>query len=387
MLYNEIGNSIGIEVEAYGVGLALARQLASANGVTDRIINDGSIRHYSRTFLGFQNFELEEPDNLSILTSAGLVGSRMEMGCEIVTNILDTSERGWESGVIRILEFLRRMGETIALNTGVHIHTNASGLPVDVLHNLIHLWTSIEAGMYRLSCGPLGVFRGTQHMDSHYCRPLIPEGPLVVRDPRGILRPSFDVQCLLNATSVKDFAKAFMRSDSMADYHYHSPRYVGLNFHSLFRLGSIEFRTFNSSLVPSHIVTWVELVKSIIRKAMDKSTMRILPKNPYGTDSISLEYMIDLLEIVDQRVIYTLEDLWNMGEFPPPLAGWRFTHREEQRQGFDWGSIKKELIPPPVPEDVKVWASDSLINPNIVKQPGGMSLGLFLNSAKRYLRR
>ena len=78
---------------------------------------------------------------------------------------------------------------------------------------------------------------------------------------------------------------------------------------------------------------------------MDKHGLEDLPRHPYGTSDITLDYMIDILEIGEDKLIYTLEDLWSMGQFPPPLIGHRFTHLG-QRDVFSWGSsIRKELIP------------------------------------------
>jgi hypothetical protein len=142
------------------------------------------------------------------------------------------------------------------------------------------------------------------------------------------------------------------------------------------------------SLVPAHVLAWVEFSKHIIRKAMDKHELEDLPRHPYGTEIITLEYMVDILEIGDDRLLYTLEDLWDMGQFPPPLLGHRFTHLP-QREGFDWGSdIRKELIPGYLGRDVEIQSGESGQNTERLNElPGTVTVPMFLELLDTYVSR
>lgn len=384
-MYNPICTAIGIEIETSNLALTLVDHMTREKNIGCHIDDDGSVRHFSNTVFGLTNIDVKNMEVYKILKAAGIHRDGARMGAELVSRIILTSDKNWEKYVFDALETIDGLGEGLSLTTGVHVHVNAQGLPVEVLHNLINLWTSIEAGIYKLSCGPMGFFRGDVHKDSHYCRPLTEEGPLVLLDGHGIPRQSYTVENLLKTESVIDFAKAYGRSDKWSGRHWHTPRYSGLNFHSLFRLGSIEFRTFNSSLVPAHVLAWIELSKAMVRKAMNKFNMGIMPKHPYGTRNISLDYILDVLELPSDRTVYTLEDLWNMGRFPSPLKGYRFTHLN-QGDSFSWGAdIKKSLIPLAIDtKDTHIDDSDSYANQDVEVILGSVSIPMFLNIINTY---
>lgn len=379
-IYRPIGTAIGLEIEAADISLRLAQYAIDANKLNASVADDGSIRNSGDSIFGLPGVEVLDKNARSVLRRAGILREGATIGAELVTNIILTSDPEWERHVFSSLELIRSLGEGIASSTGIHVHVNGQGLPVEVLHNIIHLWQSFEAGIYRLSCGPLGYFRGIVHKDAHYCRPLTYDGPLCWHaGDSGRVQPSYTVENLLKTRSVMEFAQAYGRSDKHATRHWHTPRYSGLNFHSLFRLGSVEFRTFNASLVPAHVLAWIDLAKHIIRKAMDKHELGDLPHNPYGTGTVTLEYMADILEIEDNRLLYTLEELWNMGEFPPPLVGHRFTHLN-QRSGFSWGGdIRKALVPGYLDRNVEIQHWDSNRNTERSGElPGSVSVPMFL---------
>jgi hypothetical protein len=353
-MYKPIGTTIGLEIETANIPLHLARErLGHTDGFS--VVEDGSVRRYQNTMFGLPTITVSD-ELVETLAMLGLRYHSTQMGAEIVSDIIFTNSDNWELRIMRILENIQNLGEGIAISTGIHIHVNGVGLPVEMLKNLIRLWMALESGIYRLSCGPLGVFRGEIHKDAHYCRPLVKEGPLVWHS-NGKLQQCYSIECLLNAKNELEFAQAYGRSDAFTTRHWHTPRYSGINFHSLFRLGSIEFRTFNASLVPSHVFAWIELCKAIVHKAMEKRRID-LPEHPYGSNNMAFDYVLDTLEITDDLFIGTLEKLWDMGKFPMPLKGHRFTHLG-QVDGFDWGRIGKHLIPPYLDSDTRVYGSDS----------------------------
>ena len=381
MRYNPVVSSVGIEVECRNVSKRNMSRLL--RGVSCKVINDGSVRHYQPTVLGFPFIRVESDLVRRTLRTMDLYHSEQEMGCEIVSPIIDTSVKGWENYILRIMDAVGKLGEGVAAETSIHVHVNAHGLPVDVIKNLVRLWQSVEAGVFRLSASEMGVYRGSIHRDSHYCRPLVKKGPHVQKCADGLHRPCFDVDAIQRCDSLDDLEKALGRIDRN-NTHYHISRYMALGLHPLFRLGSVEFRTFNFTLVPANIITYVNLSKSLLRNAMDKQ-VEDYPLNPYGTSNLTLADMVNWLRIEDDSTIYTLENLWAMGEFPAPLAGWRMTHMEGQRRGFEWGRIRNELKPAPIPEDEKIWRSDSLTN-DAVEITGTVSINEIVKAFKTVRR-
>ena len=381
-MYRPIATSIGIEIEAKSLSRSLVRTMLRNAGIQCSVIQDGSVRNYAPTIFGLP-FITADNDTRNILR--GLNTSRMdtELGCEVVSPIILTSTPGWEKYVFSVLDLLQNLGEGIASQTSIHIHVNAEGLPVDALHHIIKIWKSIEAGIFRISCGPLGYFRGDVHKDSHYCRPLIKKGPLVMRNSDGGFRPSYDVDCLLKTNSVEEFAQALGRSDDYGGQRYHTPRYAALCFHSLFRLGSIELRTFNFTHNTRHVLAYIEVAKSLVRASMDKFIDE-LPEYPHGSNDMPFSTLLDGLQVQDNQLAYTLEELWNMGQFANPIKGWRQTHLAQD--GFRWGNIRRALIPDRI-QNEEIHPSDSHKAENSEYLPGSIDLELLGQVIRLYNRR
>jgi len=376
-------SSVGIEIECKNVSRETAQHLLYNQPV--QIINDGSVRDYKPTVAGLPFVSMDSNTRAyKLLQGAGVANANKEIGCELVSSIIDTTQKGWENYVLRALDSVHKLGEGIATTTSVHVHVNARGLPIDVIKNLVRLWQSVESGMFRISCGPLGTYRGAMHKDSHYCRPLIKKGPHAQKCLDARYRPCFNVDAISKCNTMGDLEMALGRIDKN-NTHYHISRYMALSLHPLFRLGSVEFRTFNFTLSPAHIIAYVEVSKAILRNAMDKY-IEEYPLNPYGTSDMHLVDLVNWLRIYDDKLIYTLEDLWSIGEFPPPLAGWRMTHMKRQATQFDWGRIRKELKPSPIPENEKIWDSESLIADDSTGLEGTIKVSTIKDVLKMYCR-
>lgn len=352
-MYQPVIDTVGIEIEAAPLSKQAAKKILREIYPNAKVVGDGSIRTHGKGTFGLKDITFNS--TLKDIVGRSICQSRQEYGIELVTPIISTEDPFWYKKISNCLINLELLGDVLNLSTGIHIHVNAKGLPIEILQNVLTLWEALEAGIYRLSCGPLGEFRGVNHKDAHYCRPLTGNGPLVTKDHLGNYRQSFTLKTLKNAKTVQELATAFGRSDTYSGVHYHPPRYVGLNFHSLYRLGSLEFRTFNCTHTPAHLLAWVALTQNILRKAMDKHIPEELPKHPYGSSNMSLDYLVGLLEFQDAQVVYTLEELWNMGKFPPPLKGLRLTHT---RGEIDWKGVSGKLLPPKKQID-EIYPADS----------------------------
>ena len=185
MTYRPIGTAIGLEIEATDISFHLAQHLAGQGRHNLRVTDDGSIRRYGPTIFGLPGVTVTDERTAEALHNGRLARNETQIGCEVVSSVILTSDPNWDRWVFEALDFVESLGEGIASSTGIHVHVNGKGLPVEALHNLIHLWRGLEAGIYRLSCGPLGYFRGMTHKDAHYCRPLTEDGPLVWYDGNG----------------------------------------------------------------------------------------------------------------------------------------------------------------------------------------------------------
>lgn len=384
-MYRSIATDVGLEIEAADVPVWLVEKLLVDRGVKyGDVKEDGSIREILPSVFGLPHIKVDA-DSENILRTLGAYKESARMGAEVISPIISTTNPEWERYIFDTLEVLLDLGEGVATSTGIHVHVNAKGLPIDAIHNMIRLWQSVEAGIYRISSGPLGKYRGSSHMDSHFCRPLVPDGALVCDCEDGRKRQTFDVNSLLATVDMREFAQALGRTDvaGAERRHYHPSRYAGICFYSLFRQGSIELRTFNTTDKASHIIAWVELAKAIIRVSMNKNLPEELETHPYGSKDMLFNQLISYLQMRRSDVIYTLEDLWNMGDFPPPLKGKRMNHLGYY---IDWSGVDSILIPKTI-EDEKVYPHDSLKNKKRVGEVEGHISIKMLNKLLNMYRR
>lgn len=322
--------TVGIEVEFYNLPKDLLRSGTILHHRW-RLVEDGSVRNF-RT----RHHPVIEVGN-----------HRMMYGGELVSPKLDVTGENWERDLRNILNTLYHWGEGISAKTSLHVHINATGLPAFALKYLFQIAGYLEAAMFRLGIAEASVHRGTVLHDYGFCRPITQHGPPVTRCySTGAYRPIFTLENLLNAKTVAEFEMACGRYDRSGG-KYHEARYVWINPLSIFQHGSIEFRLFNMTFKPRYVVAWVHLCMAIVRESLGKRSE--LPVNPLGTHGPNLNDILEFLRPED-RIAYTLEELWELGTWCPPINGPQMGHLGRDT---DWRNTPQHLIPPTVsPDDV-----------------------------------
>jgi len=303
---NPIINTAGIEIEWSEVPKAAMMYLRDT--VDWAQTTDGSVRtHRPRKF--------------------GVPNSRMvEYGGEFVSPLLDLSGNKWKEDVSRVVEALYRAGEGVSATTSVHVHINATGIPVFALRNLVRMGCYLEAAMYRLSCAESGVNRGAIHVDYGYSRPITHQGPPVVYcTTSDTYRQIFSVDGLLKAQTNQEFLTALGRYDRWDGGKYHEARYTWLNFVALPQHGSIEFRLFNFTQYHRNIITWAKLCSEFVRASFGKIP-EDLPRHPLGSRDIEFGDVVEILHLSDQKLIYHLEELWYQGDYQRGILGLQKGH-------------------------------------------------------------
>lgn len=364
-------DSIGIEIEYENIPKHDGRDIA--NKVRWALVEDGSCRSFRHAIgpITITPSEAVRPfmrDSARGSTSDR--GGRTTFGGEFVSPVLDSTSKDWIDSVQRILDFLYERGEGISPYTSIHVHVNATNIPLFALQYLIEIGQHLEAGLFRLSCAEAKKHRGEVHCDYAYCRPLGKLGPPVVSTDRGSL-PIFETGCLLQAETFNEFKKALGRYDLWdGGSKYHEARYVWLGLASLFLHGSIEFRLFNSTLRSRYIEAWVDLAKNIVRASFGKRTE--LPHNPLGTDNIDLQDIIEFLMITDAKIIYLLEELWNLGGFPASVHGYQQGHLG---QGINWEGVSSRLVPSQLDPEFEVYGFDEFKASGLALIPGYIKFG------------
>lgn len=317
--------SIGIEIEFARLPRGVTRGLRRGGW---RLVRDGSVDTRHRALLGL------------IPCEGG--GDRTTFGGELVSPILDTTKDGWDSQLLTILDTLRRGGEGVDARTSIHVHVNATGLPLFAIRFLYEIGAYLEAGIYRLSCGEAGVHRGDILHDHGYARPITQQGPPVMECRDGTHRPAFSLHTIRNIQSYQELRQASGRYDTTGG-KYAEARYVWLNPLSLLQHGTVEFRLFNMTTYPKFVLAWVKLCMEIVTSSLSKHS-ELPPPNPLGTNDITLEEILEFLQIRDNPTIYRLERLWELGSFSRGIRGWQMGHLGHK---VSWNGVREELIPEP----------------------------------------
>lgn len=153
-----------------------------------------------------------------------------------------------------IIRKLRTAGAKVNSSCGIHIHIDASPHDVKTLRNIVNIMAAKEDLLYKAL--KVNVFR------EHYCA----KADTRFLDELNAKRPS----------SMSDFEHIWYNGRSGRNYHYDESRYHGLNLHSVFSKGTIEFRLFNSTLHAGEIKSYIQLCMAISHQALvQKSASRI----------------------------------------------------------------------------------------------------------------
>ena len=153
-----------------------------------------------------------------------------------------------------IIRKLRTAGAKVNSSCGIHIHIDAAPHDVKTLRNIVNIMAAKEDLLYK-------TLKVDVHRE-HYCA----KADTRFLDELNAKRPS----------SMSDFEHIWYNGRSGRNYHYDESRYHGLNLHSVFSKGTIEFRLFNSTLHAGEIKSYIQLCMAISHQALvQKSASRI----------------------------------------------------------------------------------------------------------------
>ncbi|QDR81362.1 amidoligase family protein [Sporomusa termitida] len=143
---------------------------------------------------------------------------------------------------------LRKGGAFVNSSCGIHIHVDAANHNAKTLRNLLNLMASKEDMLYKALHVDLERMR-------KYCQKV--NGSLVE-----------DINRTKPAT-MEALKKLWYKPYSGGtNIHYHKSRYHGLNFHSVFTKGTVEFRLFNSTTHAGKIKAYIQLCLAISHQAI-----------------------------------------------------------------------------------------------------------------------
>lgn len=187
-------------------------------------------------------------------------------GGELVSPPLDYDDPAHRSQLAAALASVVRAGGNTVPAAGVHVHIGASDLTAKQVAGVARSFTRYEDCIYRIASSG---WRTIRPCAASYAKPL----------PRSL------AEKLSKAASDSQLRSAWYGDSTggLVASHGHASRYFGLNLHSWFLSGTIEFRVFNSTLNPKRLEAYVVLCMALVQDARDGSMRSISRSHRLGS--------------------------------------------------------------------------------------------------------
>ena len=246
--------TIGVEIEMTGITKAEAAEVA-INFLGGRI---------AREYDGYDTYNIIAPDqrvwkimnDASIKTMKNTKGklkaiSNKDYSVELVTPILRYED------IETLQELIRRLRKAGAvsdseLQCGIHIHIGAKDHTPNTLKNLVNLMAAKEDLIYKsLEMDPARV-RWCKKVNEDLIQAINKKKPKTLEQLADLWYNGYGFE--------------------NRDRHYHTSRYHGLNLHSTFTKGTIEFRLFNGTLHAGKIRSYIVFCLAISHQALTQKS-------------------------------------------------------------------------------------------------------------------
>lgn len=181
--------------------------------------------------------------------------------CEMVTPILTYEDMADLQELVRIM---RRYGAKSSprLQCGIHVHIGVGDHTIKTLKNLVNYMSSYQDVIYKaLAIDPCR---------ERWCRKLEP-----------MLIDKFNERGL-DSMSKGESAWYGKGHENGKYQHYNPTRYHGLNLHSVFSKGTVEFRLFNGTLHAGEIRSYITFCLAMSNFALEKKSIRRSRKNQFN---------------------------------------------------------------------------------------------------------
>ena len=185
-----------------------------------------------------------------------------EYKCELVTPILRYKDIETLQEIIRLI---RKGGMYTDNSCGIHVHIGAKDMSAKQICNLVKTVNAHDDLIYK-------ALNIAEYREEKYCH----------KTNQRFLK---DIETH-KPTTIAELEHLWYNGSSRAHVHYDLSRYQGLNLHSLFSKGTVEFRLFDSVTHAGKIKAYIHFCLAIVAKARtDKrcSSKPIVTDNPKYT--------------------------------------------------------------------------------------------------------
>ena len=232
----------GIEIEMTGITRATAARKMSSFFRSDAVHVGGSYDTYVIADQQERQWKVVSDASLRAEHRNG-AGASAFYRVEVVSPICVYDDIPVIQELVRSL---RAAGAIVNTSCGIHIHVDATPHTPQTLRNLVNIMAAKEDLLYK-----------TLKVDvdrERYCK----KADLRFLDDVNRYRPK----------SMNRFEEIWYNGPTGRYQHYNDTRYRGLNLHSVFSKGTIEFRLFNSTLHAGEIKSYIQLCLAISHQGL-----------------------------------------------------------------------------------------------------------------------
>lgn len=246
----------GIEIEMTGLTRGAAAQVLAGHFHTEAVHVGGGYDTY--TVRDGQNRQWKLVSDASIdCQTRGSRTAGTAYSVEFVSPICKYEDIETIQECIRKL---RQAGARVNSSCGIHVHVDAAPHTPQTLHNLVNIMAAKEDLLYKALQIEVSRQRYCRKAETRFL-------DAIERNP---------------PTTMQELNRQWYGGRDHSGYHYDDSRYHGLNLHSVFSRGTIEFRLFNSTLHAGEIKAYIQLCLAISHQALTQHRAvqtRTVPEN------------------------------------------------------------------------------------------------------------
>ena len=236
----------GIEIEMTGITRKKAAEVIAGYFGTESFYLGTYYKTYGAKDLQGRTWKATYDSSIIAQKKSGgrTVQAADEYKCEIVSPILTYGDM---ADLQEIVRRLRHSGAFVNSQCGIHIHVDASRYTPQTLRNLVNIIASKEDILYKALRIDPARLRWCQKTNEKLIEAINRRKPQTME-------------------ALKDIWYA--GSTRGRDEHYNDTRYHGLNLHSTFTKGTVEFRLFNSTTHAGEIKAYIQFCLAVSHQAL-----------------------------------------------------------------------------------------------------------------------
>lgn len=179
--------------------------------------------------------------------------SRTERGGEFVTPICTYEDIEIDGIIQRCVRALKRAGAKVDNSCGLHVHVGADKHTAKSLKNLVFTFKAKQDLIYK-------AVEAEDRKRNRYCKPI---GENLIENLKKVKK--------INDENIKDTWYETYAPYQNREQHYNMSRYHGLNLHSVWYRGTVEFRLFHATLHAGKVRAYINLCLAMSAQAINSS--------------------------------------------------------------------------------------------------------------------